>query len=83
MAFDAAMVTCLASNLRGTKGNTAGTMGRAMGVWQGLAKDSLKYQLGPPCFTLLDVSTVSGVACPQGGWLAAIFYPFGHPALYG
>ena len=25
---------------------------------------------------------VSGVACPQGGWSAAVFYPLKHPIPY-
>jgi hypothetical protein len=28
-------------------------------------------------------TAVSGVACPQGGWPAAIFYPLGYPMPYG
>jgi hypothetical protein len=44
-----------------------------MGVWQGVAMDSLKFHLGLPCSTLL---------CPAGSLLAAIFYPFEHPTPY-
>jgi hypothetical protein len=50
-----------------------------MGVWQGVALDTLKFYLGPPCPTLL---------CPavwqpsQGGQPKAVFYPFGYPTLY-
>jgi hypothetical protein len=51
-----------------------------MGVWQGVAMDSLKFLLGLLCLTLL--MAVSGVAHLQSGWLAAIFYPFGHPTPY-
>jgi hypothetical protein len=39
-----------------------------MGVWQGVAMDSLKFHPGLPCPTLL---------CP-----AAVFYPFGHHTSY-
>jgi hypothetical protein len=52
----------------------------------------LKVSLGP---ALVDPSTlcgrvtpenglmaVSGVACPQGGQPATVFYPFGHPSPY-
>jgi hypothetical protein len=38
-----------------------------------------------PCPTFVhrvDRPNVSGVALPQGGWPAAISYPFGHPAPY-
>jgi hypothetical protein len=49
-----------------------------MGVWQGVAMDSLKYHWGPPCPTLL---------CPAGRpplkWPAAIFYPVGHVCVQG
>jgi hypothetical protein len=51
-----------------------------MGVWQGVAMDSLKFRPGP---TMPYPSTVvSGVAHPLGKRLAAIFYPFGHPKPY-
>jgi hypothetical protein len=46
-----------------------------MGVWQGVAMDSLKYHLGPPCPTLL---------CPAGGPPLKRLYgggpPTGHTA---
>jgi serine/threonine protein kinase len=45
---------------------------RRKGVWQGLAMDFLKFQLGPPCPTPF----VSGVAWPQVAQQA------GHPMLY-
>jgi hypothetical protein len=55
---------------------------KAMGVWQGVAMDSFKFHLGPPCPTLLHYKAVSGVAHPQGRQPAAVFYPFGHPTPY-
>jgi hypothetical protein len=51
-----------------------------MGVWQGVAMDSLKCHLSPLCLNLL--MAILGVAQLQDGWLAAIFYPFGHPMPY-
>jgi hypothetical protein len=60
-------------------------------VWQGVAMDSLKFHTGPPCPTLLCPASgltphclmaVLGVACPQGGPPAAVFYSFGHPTPY-
>jgi hypothetical protein len=44
-----------------------------MGVWKGVAMDSLKFQRGLRYPTFL---------CPAGGWHAAIFYLFGHPTPY-
>jgi hypothetical protein len=41
-----------------------------MGVWQGVAMDSLKYCYGLRRPTLL---------CPADGRPAAVFYPLGHP----
>jgi hypothetical protein len=38
--------------------------------------DSVKFHPGPPC------PTFSGVACQQGGRLAAVYYPLGHPTPY-
>jgi hypothetical protein len=54
-----------------------------MGVWKGVAMDSLKFHPGLPCPTLL--CPVSGVARLQVRWLAAFFYPLGHttPYAYG
>jgi hypothetical protein len=40
-----------------------------MDVWQGVAIDSLKFHLGPPCLTLLCLA-----GGPPAGWRA-----FGHP----
>jgi hypothetical protein len=60
----------------------------SIGVWQGVAMDSLKFLPGQPCLTLLTpvggppingLTAVSGVARPQNGRPAAFFYPFGHP----
>jgi hypothetical protein len=61
-----------------------------MGVWQGVAMDSLKLHPVPPCLTLLcpargppqPLTAVSAVACPQSGWPAAVLHPFGHPTMY-
>jgi hypothetical protein len=59
-----------------------------MGVWQGVAMDSLKYYFCSPCLTLQRLAgrpllrVVSGVARLQGGRPAAIFYPLGHPTPY-
>jgi acetyl esterase/lipase len=46
---------------------------KGMGVWQGVAMDSLKFHPGLSCPTRL---------CPRGRRPAANFYPFGHPTLY-
>jgi hypothetical protein len=63
----------------------------SMGVWQGVAMDSLKFHPVPPYPTLYPLqaghdsdglTAVSGVARPQGGRLAAISYPIGHPTPY-
>jgi hypothetical protein len=52
-----------------------------MGVWQGVAMDSLKLHRGPPCPTLLR--PVSGPPLKwQGGRPSTVFYLFGHPMLY-
>jgi hypothetical protein len=45
----------------------------SMGVWQGVAMDSLKFHLGRPCLTPLPC----GRAIP-----AAVFYPFAHRMPY-
>jgi hypothetical protein len=61
------------------------------GRWQVVTIDCLKYYQGPPCQTplcpaggppLKGLMVVSGVAQPQGGLLAAVFYPFGYPTPY-
>jgi hypothetical protein len=52
-----------------------------MGVWQGVAMDSLKFNRGLPCSTLL--CPAGGQALkrpyPQGGQPAAVVDPFGRP----
>jgi hypothetical protein len=54
-----------------------------VGVWQGVALDSLKFHLGPPCPTLLrPVGGAPRVAPAQGGQPAAVFHPHGHPTPY-
>jgi hypothetical protein len=55
-----------------------------MGVWQGVAMDTLKFQQGPLCPTLLRSvgQAVSGVALPEGRRPAAFFYTLGHPTSY-
>jgi hypothetical protein len=45
-----------------------------MGVWQGVAMDSLKFHPGPPCPT-----SINPAARPLLKGPAAVFYPFGHP----
>jgi hypothetical protein len=66
----------------------------SMGVWQGVAMDSLKFHLGLPCPTFLHpagrlslklLTIVLWVVCPQGGQLAVNFYSFRHatPYAYG
>jgi hypothetical protein len=44
-----------------------------MGVWQGIAMDSLKFYLGWSCPNFLR---------PASGPPAAVFYPFGHPTAH-
>jgi hypothetical protein len=46
---------------------------KAIGLWQGVAMESLKFHPGPLSLTLLR---------PTGGQPAAVFYPFGHPTPY-
>jgi hypothetical protein len=58
-----------------------------MGVWQGVAMDSLKFHRRPPCYTFLHPAgrlplKWPYVACPQVGRQAAVFYPLGHPTPY-
>jgi hypothetical protein len=61
---------------------------KILGVWQGVAMDALQFHPGPPCLTVLHpadrppLTAVSGVARPQSGWPAAVFYLFGHPTPY-
>jgi hypothetical protein len=47
--------------------------------------DSLKFDPGPPCPTLLrptGLTAFLGLACPKDRQPAAVFYPFGHPMPY-
>jgi hypothetical protein len=61
---------------------------RSMGVWQGVAMDSLKlkFHLGLPCPTFLH--PVGGLPLKQpychlqSRRPAAVFYPYGHPTPY-
>jgi len=53
-----------------------------MGLWQGVAMDSLKYCQGLPCPTLNALKAVLGLARPQGLRPEPIFYPLGHPMHY-
>jgi hypothetical protein len=62
-----------------------------MGVWQGVAIDSLKFHPGLPCPALVrpageparnGLMAVLGMARPLNGWLEVVFYPFGHPVAY-
>jgi hypothetical protein len=57
-----------------------------MGLWQEVPMDSLKFQLGPPCPTLLCPAGRPLLKRPyghfRGGWPAAVFYPFGHLTPY-
>jgi hypothetical protein len=63
----------------------------SIGVWQGVAMNSLKFHLGPPCPTLLCPAGGSPLKWPYGrfrggppedGRPVAVFYPFGHPTPY-
>jgi hypothetical protein len=55
----------------------------SIGVWQGVAMESVMFYLGPPCPTLQNgLTAVLGVAGPQSRWSVAVFYPFGHHMLY-
>jgi hypothetical protein len=49
-----------------------------MGVWQGVAMDSLKFHQSPPCLTLLRPTG----GPPVSGAGGKVFYPFGHPTPY-
>jgi hypothetical protein len=56
----------------------------SMGVWQGVAMDSLKFQTGPamPYLSTPCRQATLGVARMQGQLPAAVFYPLGHPMPY-
>jgi hypothetical protein len=51
-----------------------------MGVWHGVAMDSLKFYPSSPYSS--PYSPVSEVGCPQGGHSAALLHPFGHLTSY-
>jgi hypothetical protein len=62
-----------------------------MCIRQEVAMDSLKFDLGSPWPNLLrpadgpplnSLMAVSVMACPQGGWPAAVFYSFGYSTPY-
>jgi hypothetical protein len=60
-----------------------------MGVWQGVAMDSLKFHPGLSCLTLICPAGVPPpgwsaprVVGPQGGPPVAIFLPFAYPTPY-
>jgi hypothetical protein len=59
-----------------------------MGVWQGVAMDSLNFHPGYPLKTLAEktpinsLMAISGMDHPQGGQPVAIFYPLGHTMPY-
>jgi hypothetical protein len=60
-----------------------------MGVWQGVAMDSIKFHPGLPCPILLRPAGGSPLNRPYGCFWggppaerAAVFYPFGHPTPY-
>jgi hypothetical protein len=50
--------------------------------------DVLKFQSGPPCPSLPSpaggppLKRLYGLQGPQGGWPAAVFYPFGYSMTY-
>jgi hypothetical protein len=65
---------------------------RGIGVWQGVAMDSLKFHLGPRCPAFLRPAGGARLKRPFGRFrgghlqsrrLASVFYPFGHPTPYG
>jgi hypothetical protein len=67
------------------------SINRIVGVWQGVAMDSIMYHSGLPYPILLHsaggpprngLTAVSRVVCLKYGRPAAVFYPFGHPTLY-
>jgi hypothetical protein len=62
-----------------------------MGVWQGVAMDSLKFRSGPPCPILLRPTGGPPLKWPYGRFKggpsqgvrhAAVFYPIGDPTPY-
>jgi hypothetical protein len=61
-----------------------------LGIWQGVAMNSLKFFPGPPCLTILRPAGGPTLKRPYGcfrgglpaGWPTAVFYPFGHPKRY-
>jgi hypothetical protein len=55
----------------------------AMGVWPGVAMDSLKFHLGPPCPTLLRPAGRPPLKRPYGCFKGrAVLYPLKHPLPY-
>jgi hypothetical protein len=71
-------------------------MAASMGLWEGVDTGQLLPKVSPgpagchaqPFYTLRvghprnGLTAVSGMAHPQIGWPAAVFYPFGHPIPY-
>jgi hypothetical protein len=54
-----------------------------MGVWRGVAMDSIKFHPGLPCSTVLHpAGRPPHRTTPQGTQPAAVFYHFGHPTRY-
>jgi hypothetical protein len=75
------------SQLKTLRVNSEGAL-QYKGVWQGVAMDFLKFQPYPPFPTFLrpadgpPLKRSYGLAPPEGGRPASIFYLFGHPMLY-
>jgi hypothetical protein len=62
-----------------------------MGVWKGVAMDSLKFNPDQPCPTLICPASRLSLKLPYsrfrggeptGQGCVAVFYPFGYPAPY-
>jgi hypothetical protein len=91
------LILSLNEGLSAVSGRTSGfgaprSLVRSRPARQGVSTDSQSFtqarhaqpfyalQAGHP---LNGITAVSGVACPQGGWPAAVFYPLGYPTTYG
>jgi hypothetical protein len=53
-----------------------------MGVWQGVAMDSLQFHSGRHAPPFYELTVVLRVACLQGGRPVTVFYPYERPTLY-
>jgi hypothetical protein len=57
-------------------------LSRSMGVWQGVAMDSLKFHSGLPCPPLLRPAGEPPLKRPYSHFRSGPAYPIGHPTPY-